>query len=512
MATFAFTPRPFYPSLLSQNREIRLLHLQPGTGDDAIQCRLTVAPLDSNPCYEALSYQWGRVPTNVSVDKHMVTIPMNLKRGLKSLRLVDHERVLWADAICINQSDVAERNAQVALMADIYRKCEHCLVRLGGTASAFDDPDDRRGFVGGSLPALLAALATKRHRGQPDAPPFSAFFGPTSIPLMEFIIAGWWMRIWVVQEVVLAPRSTVICGTLEMDFAGLKRAAEFVDEDDISSSWTSGAHITDDLCRCMDSIENKFIWADLLKMRDRVFRLLQVDRHSPEGFNAPAITASPMDAPPVGSYPKSIIGIMLAVRTRDCTDPRDEIFGILSLVRDWGSWAPIRADYAVATEGLFLDFAKKMVLGEPGLKTLLLSQGIRSAPIGMACLPSWVPDWSQKGSGYDSYLWQLETQRPRTKGAQSVSIHGLTIRLRCGLPRGAVTDVTGPGVPLHKSYGQPPSMEDFQSFTGMLRNWSQFAGMRGELSLVGILRRRMCRWEMRFSLSKALMPHSCSGR
>ncbi|WAO93429.1 HET domain-containing protein [Fusarium falciforme] len=483
MANFVFTPRPFYPSLSSQGQEIRLLHLQPGTGDDAIECDLSVASLESDPAYEALSYQWGRAPTDVSVDGHKVTIPLSLEHALKRLRLADRERILWADAICINQSDVAERNAQVALMADIYRKCTMCLIWLGSTSREFDNPDDR---FGGDLPQLLAALATKHHRDQPDAPPIGLMLGFTRIPLMQFNDAGWWRRIWVVQEVVLAPRSTVICGTLEMDFSALTKAAEFVDEHDLGSVWTLGTHVTDDLCHCMDSMKNTFIWAHLLEMRDRVFRLLQVDRRPPEAVisSSPVVSDALADAKPNG-----VIDVMLAVRDRDCTDPRDKIFGILSLVQDWGSWSPIQADYSNDMENLFGNFAKRMVLGESGPKTLLLSQGIRSELGVMARLPSWVPDWSQKGSGYDAYLWYLETQQPPTPGGQLASILGSTLVLGRGLSRGTITEVTTTGVPLHKSYGQAISIENFKRFTGMLSSWSEFAGMKNEMSLLGILRR-----------------------
>lgn len=91
------------------------------------------------------------------------------------------------DAIYINQSDVAERNAQVALMADIYRKCIMCLIWLNSTSWEFNNPDDR---FRGDLLQLLAALATKHHRNQPDAPPIGLILGFMRIPLMQFNNAG----------------------------------------------------------------------------------------------------------------------------------------------------------------------------------------------------------------------------------------------------------------------------------------------------------------------------------
>jgi hypothetical protein len=48
-------PRPPLPS----PDHIRLLLLQPGSGDTAINCKLVATELHSAQAYEALSYTWG---------------------------------------------------------------------------------------------------------------------------------------------------------------------------------------------------------------------------------------------------------------------------------------------------------------------------------------------------------------------------------------------------------------------------------------------------------------------
>jgi hypothetical protein len=61
-------------------------------------------------------------------------IRKNLYQALRSLRDVPshsndaRERVLWADAICINQNDLEERNQQVSIMAFIYSRAQTVLV------------------------------------------------------------------------------------------------------------------------------------------------------------------------------------------------------------------------------------------------------------------------------------------------------------------------------------------------------------------------------------------------
>ena len=54
-----------------------------------------------------------------------------LQPALRALRRTETDRTLWIDAICINQDDMAERNAQVAMMADIYDRAMNVCVWLG---------------------------------------------------------------------------------------------------------------------------------------------------------------------------------------------------------------------------------------------------------------------------------------------------------------------------------------------------------------------------------------------
>jgi hypothetical protein len=55
----------------------------------------------------------------------------NLWKALASLREKKAERVVWIDAICINQADTSERNYQVQQMRRIYRGAKEILIWLG---------------------------------------------------------------------------------------------------------------------------------------------------------------------------------------------------------------------------------------------------------------------------------------------------------------------------------------------------------------------------------------------
>lgn len=76
----------------------------------------------------------------------------NLYVALQHLRLLDRSRILWVDAICINQDDQREREAQVAIMCEIYSGASRVLVWLGPAA---EDSDLAMSFLrrpGGSNP------------------------------------------------------------------------------------------------------------------------------------------------------------------------------------------------------------------------------------------------------------------------------------------------------------------------------------------------------------------------
>ncbi|KAK1254127.1 hypothetical protein MKX08_008122 [Trichoderma sp. CBMAI-0020] len=103
---------------------IRLLRLQPHSDEHAlVHCQLFEYPLlDSSRgthLYEALSYVWGseEKPRRVLTNKGDLYVTENLHAALLRLRDCSFERIIWADAICINQDDIEERNHQAQAMA-----------------------------------------------------------------------------------------------------------------------------------------------------------------------------------------------------------------------------------------------------------------------------------------------------------------------------------------------------------------------------------------------------------
>ncbi|KAK0726165.1 heterokaryon incompatibility protein-domain-containing protein [Lasiosphaeris hirsuta] len=102
---------------LPESGYIRLLRLLPGSKANAnVQCALFNYNLLNNghhgaDLYEALSYAWGDTNKRQSIfiDQCEIQVTYNLHAALLRLRHPFFERVIWADALCINQDDADEK-------------------------------------------------------------------------------------------------------------------------------------------------------------------------------------------------------------------------------------------------------------------------------------------------------------------------------------------------------------------------------------------------------------------
>lgn len=133
---------------------MRLLVLDPATDPESVlRASFRTVCLDNVPPYEAISYTWGapEFPERIEVDNRLFPITTNLACALKSFRQPDTERILWADAICINQKDVQEKSQQVAMMARIYQKARRVLIWLGESCEKSQRAMEGYRFIAGMM-------------------------------------------------------------------------------------------------------------------------------------------------------------------------------------------------------------------------------------------------------------------------------------------------------------------------------------------------------------------------
>jgi hypothetical protein len=164
----------------------------------------------SSPPYEALSYVWGRGVSDsaVLVNGHSCKVSKNLRNAIHALRHRDVERLLWIDALCINQSDLMEKSRQVRMMGDIYEGARSVVVYVGESTQA--TAEGMR---------ALQYLVTTGHKL--DEPPWShQRLQEFEVGLHDILTREWFDRVWTVQEAVLARHTSLVCGEHKISWHG----------------------------------------------------------------------------------------------------------------------------------------------------------------------------------------------------------------------------------------------------------------------------------------------------
>ena len=188
--------------------DFRLLTLQPGSFDDPIHCQLKQVSLNAGHAYEALSYVWGNASDTspMSLDGTPYHITKNLECALRYLRHKEFPRVLWVDAVCINQRDIQERSAQVSRMKHIYEQATQVVIWPGDYA-----PYTREQVESALQFADRLTYLVVMDRFGPDAQeelirnyfrPDNAIFRNIRV-VMDLTSRPWFSRVWVIQEVAV---------------------------------------------------------------------------------------------------------------------------------------------------------------------------------------------------------------------------------------------------------------------------------------------------------------------
>ena len=212
-------------SPMDQDGTIRLLSLEPTESHgSSLQASLTIHHLDQKSHYEALSYAWGDAvfPVDLELESGSLKITEHLASALRHLRLSDQKRNLWIDAVCINQQDNEEKGQQVGMMAEIYKMASEVLIWLGEateqTSTAFDalhklaESAVSYGIEGNADRKLWNDPKLKSDKENADQ--LIRLAGLKELD--DFYQRSWFTRLWIVQEVALAPTINIYCGSLSM--------------------------------------------------------------------------------------------------------------------------------------------------------------------------------------------------------------------------------------------------------------------------------------------------------
>ena len=227
-----------YRSLDIEKRQIRLLRIRKyNSARREIHGSLHICSLDDCCPYSAVSYEWDPSSfeqlaplTLLTQSGHSLQLGSNL-----SAFLIEHTKqntkpykLLWIDAICINQRDRKERATQVAIMRQIYSQAICVLAWLGPhhsmSKTAMHFFLEMAAFEPLSLDRRRRFLSTK-FLLEDQLQNFEISQMPTLSAITGFFARSYWKRTWMVQEVnVESDKVWAMCGDDGMRLVDLRNA------------------------------------------------------------------------------------------------------------------------------------------------------------------------------------------------------------------------------------------------------------------------------------------------
>jgi hypothetical protein len=354
---------PYDDKPLVGERDIRLLEISRGRRGEPIVCSLSVVDLDSAPSHLALSYTWGASEKThtVTCDGKDLKITANLHAALERYRQPDENMVIWADAICIDQSDNQERSHQVQLMRSIYAGAPGTFVYLG-------EP----GAIVAPVKQLWLSLKKAEERLDRDQTlPLSELENYDLPPagshswtaLAELFSLPWFFRVWVVQEFAVSREIFWCYGDgLFPPFVLLDICRTLVHHQ---------------LLGALVAPQGEFAHRPGLEFLTRRFTRVQWLADLRESIKHKA--------------PRHLEQVLCQTSrgTNGATEPHDQIYALLGLASDTDG-PDIYPDYTQTPRETYLQACQHMIAN--GSEGKFLHKA--GHPQKVAGLPSWVPDWS----------------------------------------------------------------------------------------------------------------------
>jgi hypothetical protein len=381
-----------YKPLDSSRSEIRLVTLNPGNFADDIHCYLSIVSLNDEGAYEALSYVWGDTGSTrqILIDGLPARVTDNLETALRYLRYISRPRVLWIDAICINQRDIPERNVQVMHMGCVYKLASRVIAWLG----ADDTYSNLAWDTFESLPA-----DDQMHWD----PQKNIIFEETlldfshQVAMQRLFDRPWWYRVWTVQESILGLDLFFVCGHREM------------------SANTLGA-ISQNYSLHSKSCCREFLWSQdqiwcpeqsaLFTIMD-IIATLWIWRRASR---------------------RELLHLLAKFRSRHCTDPRDKVYGLLGLCGsdERNSVVP---DYSMPVAFVYEHATLKIIESSRSLEVFsqVFPRSFKSTKFKSRNLPSWVPNWTLEATTDQLKLLFIRQERNADYNASS----GTFASVRC---------------------------------------------------------------------------------
>ncbi|KAG9243390.1 heterokaryon incompatibility protein-domain-containing protein [Calycina marina] len=341
------------------DHHIRIIRLQPGSGDSRIKVELQ--HVSSSNKYEALSYVWGKGENlnRISIYRQVgklassgyLQITQNLYTALHSLRYPYHERILWIDAICIDQGNTAEKSIQVAKMDSIYKKATRVVSWLGPESSdsalaldtfrriadSFTMSSDQKSMhiKSGSW---VCDIHYDHQKLRSEHQRWTAVWNLLRNP--------YFTRLWIYQEINLAQTVQVVIGQLAISLEAVVSSLQWLQE------------------RAQPGLP----MADLMDLRvlKRIYDMIY-------------------------SQSRTLIDLLEKTKFAECGNDNDHVYALLGLLPNCMGIVP---DYGLLPHQVYTDLMLAY-LNHTGSLDLLERCGTSLQDRKMYNLPSWAPNLSE---------------------------------------------------------------------------------------------------------------------
>ncbi|KAH9227949.1 hypothetical protein K456DRAFT_1765534 [Colletotrichum gloeosporioides 23] len=347
----------FYQPLAED--EIRLLTVWPGSFGDAVRCSLAVTTTTRGyEEYDAISYTWAGDDDiidksgRVSIASEDFPVTPNCEAVLRRVRQEWTPRIVWIDAICVNQDDLHERGRQVSLMPQIYSRAREVVIYVGEATS--------------DIPALFKHLTWAQHNTTPGKRE------EIQGALARLLSRRYFSRAWIIQEVALARQAALVCGSHTL-------------------SW-SLVHVNNLAARGL-----------LTGLASEDGRIPGLQALPPViQFKAPAFRTT-----------GDLLRLLDLARNSRAADPRDKVFAVFGLITCPESEG-FSADYTKTPAEVFTSTAL-WIAQRFGLPALLARavDVVRRAPVSEAVVldSAWIPNWTEDTfQSPDSLIPQLRRE------------------------------------------------------------------------------------------------------
>lgn len=324
--------------------------------------------------FEAISYVWGSNTGYHTIllngNAHQITA--NLHDRLRQCRLPDQSRSLWADSICINQTNLEEKDQQVWLMGRIYAASQCTLICLGTDAHHRHHARNAAAILSRTYNMMSEVFQRPDFSWEPNSFPWPHLDDPLvqdsrwiSVDILTEL--PWFYRGWVVQEAVLGRDARILWGGSEFPLLDLLRASEWS-----TRRVSRFVHLPGHWHWGVSRLLRQKYW----RQREAEVRTLRPENGYLGGF--------------------TVLETLLTAKELHLTDPSDRLYAFSALPFVGMHMPALWPKYEQSYLETYKNFAVEY-LDKTSDLDILMQVNHTSQTLGNFQISSWIPRWDYKG-------------------------------------------------------------------------------------------------------------------